>query len=105
MASWIFVVLALCLFSGIQAHINYCANSYCNNGYQNVGCNPPVVPGGVRCTGKSPAVVTLNSAQQTLILNEHNTRRSQLALGHLRPFLSAKRMPTLTWDTELAKQA
>uniref|UniRef100_A0A1Y9H2P3 Venom allergen-1 n=1 Tax=Anopheles dirus TaxID=7168 RepID=A0A1Y9H2P3_9DIPT len=105
MANWIFVTFVCCLFSGIQAQINYCAKSYCNNGYQNIGCKPPGVSGGARCSGKSPAVVTLTSAQQTLILNEHNTRRSQLALGNLKPFTSAKRMPTLTWDTELAKQA
>uniref|UniRef100_A0A1Y9H2P8 Venom allergen-1 n=1 Tax=Anopheles dirus TaxID=7168 RepID=A0A1Y9H2P8_9DIPT len=105
MANWIFVVFTLCVVSGIQAQTDYCAKSYCTNTYPNVGCNPPAAPGGVGCTGKSPAVVTFTSGQQTLILSEHNTRRSQLALGNLKPFTSAKRMPTLTWDTELAKQA
>uniref|UniRef100_A0A1Y9H350 SCP domain-containing protein n=1 Tax=Anopheles dirus TaxID=7168 RepID=A0A1Y9H350_9DIPT len=89
MANWIFVTIVGCLFSGIQAQIDYCAKSYCTNTYPNIGCNPPASPGGVGCNGKSPAVVALTSDQQTLILNEHNTRRSQLALGNLSPFTPA----------------
>ncbi|XP_053672843.1 antigen 5 like allergen Cul n 1-like [Anopheles nili] len=105
MAFWIFVTIACSLFGGLQAQTNYCTTSYCMAGKTNVGCNPPGTPGGVGCTGKSPAVINLNSTYQNTILLEHNKRRSQFALGQLKPFLPAKRMPTLQWDTELAKQA
>uniref|UniRef100_A0A1Y9H9I3 Venom allergen-1 n=1 Tax=Anopheles farauti TaxID=69004 RepID=A0A1Y9H9I3_9DIPT len=105
MACWIFVTIVSCLIGGLQAQVDYCAKTYCTNTYPNVGCNPPATPGGPSCNGKSPAVVAFTAAQQTLILNEHNTRRSQLASGNLNSFAPAKRMPTLTWDTELAKQA
>uniref|UniRef100_A0A240PMU9 Venom allergen-1 n=1 Tax=Anopheles christyi TaxID=43041 RepID=A0A240PMU9_9DIPT len=106
MASWIFVALVCSLVGGLaQAQVNYCTNSYCRNNRPNVGCNPPAIPGGPSCAGLSPAVITLDSSLQSLILSEHNTRRSQLALGQLRPFLPAIRMPTLTWDVELARQA
>uniref|UniRef100_A0A1Y9J0J2 Venom allergen-1 n=1 Tax=Anopheles quadriannulatus TaxID=34691 RepID=A0A1Y9J0J2_ANOQN len=105
MASWIFVAIVSYLVSGLQAQINYCSTSYCRNGLQNVGCNPPRFPGGPACAGLKPVVITINSTLQTLILSEHNKRRSQLALGQLKPFLPAVCMPTLTWDGELAKQA
>uniref|UniRef100_A0A1Y9HAA7 Venom allergen-1 n=1 Tax=Anopheles farauti TaxID=69004 RepID=A0A1Y9HAA7_9DIPT len=105
MASWIFVTIVGCLVGGLQAQVDYCANSYCNNRYPNIGCNPPPASGGESCTNLSPAVITFTAAQQELILNEHNTRRSQLASGNLDSFAPAMRMPTLTWDTELAKQA
>ncbi|XP_053667225.1 venom allergen 3-like [Anopheles marshallii] len=111
MSSWIFVAIACCLVSGLQAQTNYCTTTYCRPGVPNVGCNPPPATGGPSCAGKSPAVVVMDSNLQSLILSEHNTRRSQLALGQLAPcascpsFLPAKAMPTITWDTELAKQA
>uniref|UniRef100_A0A182WC66 SCP domain-containing protein n=1 Tax=Anopheles minimus TaxID=112268 RepID=A0A182WC66_9DIPT len=96
MASWIFVTIACCLVNGLQAQTNYCTTTYCRTGVQNVGCNPPATPGGVGCNGMSPAVVTMDSTLQTLVLSEHNTRRSQLALGQLASFLPATRMPTIT---------
>ncbi|XP_035906239.1 venom allergen 5-like [Anopheles stephensi] len=105
MASWIFVAIASCLVSGLQAQIDYCTTSYCTAGVKNVGCNPPETPGGPECNGKNPAVVEITPALQTLILSEHNTRRSKLALGQLDLFLPAIRMPTISWDEELAKQA
>uniref|UniRef100_A0A4Y0BE72 Venom allergen-1 n=1 Tax=Anopheles funestus TaxID=62324 RepID=A0A4Y0BE72_ANOFN len=104
MSSWIFVTIACCLVSGLQAQTNYCTKTYCPAGVPNVGCNPPATTGGPACGGKSPAVVVLDSTLQSLILSEHNTRRSQLALGQL-GFLPAAKMPTITWDAELAKQA
>ncbi|XP_052895671.1 venom allergen 3-like [Anopheles moucheti] len=105
MASWIFVAIACCLTSGLQAQTDYCTTTYCRSGKPNVGCNPPAATGGPVCAGKNSAVVALDSNLQSLILSEHNTRRSQLALGQLESFLPATRMPTITWDAELAKQA
>uniref|UniRef100_A0A4Y0BF48 SCP domain-containing protein n=1 Tax=Anopheles funestus TaxID=62324 RepID=A0A4Y0BF48_ANOFN len=104
MTSWIFVTIVCCLVSGLQAQTNYCTTTYCSAGVPNVGCNPPAATGGPACVGKSPAVVVLDSTLQSLILSEHNTRRSQFALGQL-GFLPASKMPTITWDAELAKQA
>ncbi|XP_052896768.1 antigen 5 like allergen Cul n 1-like [Anopheles moucheti] len=105
MTSCIFVTIACCLVSGLLAQTDYCKTTYCRPGLTNVGCNPPPASGGASCTGKSPAVVVMDSNLQTLILSEHNTRRSKFALGQLAPFLPATRMPTITWDTELANQA
>ncbi|XP_058120667.1 venom allergen 3-like [Anopheles coustani] len=106
MARWIFVLGALCGVIGtLQGQTNYCTTSYCTGGRTNVGCNPPPLTGGPLCAGKNPAVIEMTPARQTLILNEHNTRRSQLASGQLSPFAPAKRMPTLAWDAELSKQA
>ncbi|XP_053661809.1 antigen 5 like allergen Cul n 1-like [Anopheles marshallii] len=111
MASWIFVAIVCCLVSGLQTQTNYCTTTYCKTGVPNVGCNPPPATGGISCAGKSPAVVVMDSNLQSLILSEHNTRRSKFALGQLAPcascpsFLPAKAMPTITWDTELANQA
>uniref|UniRef100_A0A182PFL8 Venom allergen-1 n=1 Tax=Anopheles epiroticus TaxID=199890 RepID=A0A182PFL8_9DIPT len=105
MESKIIITIVWCLVGGIQAQTNYCVTSYCSNNLINVGCNPPGFPGGPGCNGLSPVVVTLDSSIQSLILSEHNRRRSKLALGQLKPFQPAIRMPTLTWDTELANQA
>ncbi|XP_050076051.1 antigen 5 like allergen Cul n 1-like [Anopheles maculipalpis] len=105
MASWIFVAIACCLVSGLQAQTNYCTTTYCPTGVPNVGCNPPGLLGGPNCANKSAVVIVLNPTLQSLILTEHNTRRSQLALGQLNSFLPATRMPTISWDTELANQA
>ena len=93
------------MLSVLQAQTDYCANSNCRNGRPNVGCNPPASPGGPACAGLNPEVKTFSPEEQTLILSEHNKRRSQLAQGELKPFQPAVRMPTLTWDEELAKQA
>ncbi|XP_050072741.1 antigen 5 like allergen Cul n 1-like [Anopheles maculipalpis] len=106
MAGRLFVVIIVCcLISELHAQTNYCTKTYCPAAVQNVGCNPPETSGGPGCSGKSPIVVVLNATLQSLILTEHNTRRSQLALGRVAPFLPAIRMPTITWDTELANQA
>uniref|UniRef100_A0A182TT73 Venom allergen-1 n=1 Tax=Anopheles melas TaxID=34690 RepID=A0A182TT73_9DIPT len=102
---WTFVAMVSCLVGGLQSQTDYCAKSYCRNNLINIGCNPPASPGGAGCVGLSPVVITLNSTIRSLILAEHNSRRSQLALGQLAPFLPAVRMPTLSWDAELAKQA
>uniref|UniRef100_A0AAG5D352 Venom allergen-1 n=1 Tax=Anopheles atroparvus TaxID=41427 RepID=A0AAG5D352_ANOAO len=106
MARWIFVVVVVSgIFGSLQAQTDYCTTSYCKAPRVNVGCNPPPLTGGPSCTGKTPNAIEMTGALKTLILNEHNTRRSQLATGNLAPFAAAKRMPTLSWDTELAKQA
>uniref|UniRef100_A0A182PV17 Venom allergen-1 n=1 Tax=Anopheles epiroticus TaxID=199890 RepID=A0A182PV17_9DIPT len=105
MGSWIFVAIACNLIGGLQAQTNYCVTSYCSNNRVNIGCNPPGFPGGAGCNGLNPVVITLNSTIQSLILSEHNSRRSQLALGQLQSFEPATRMATVTWDTELANQA
>ncbi|EAA11192.2 AGAP006418-PA [Anopheles gambiae str. PEST] len=102
---WTFVMIVSCLVDVLQAQTDYCANSNCRNGRPNVGCNPPASPGGPACAGLNPEVKTFSPEEQTLILSEHNKRRSQLAQGELKPFQPAVRMPTLTWDEELAKQA
>ncbi|XP_052897455.1 venom allergen 3-like [Anopheles moucheti] len=111
MANWIFVAIASCLVSGLLAQTDYCKTTYCKTGVPNVGCNPPPATGGSSCVGKSPAVVVMDYQLQSFILSEHNTRRSKFALGQLKPcasctpFLPATRMPTIKWDTELAKLA
>ncbi|XP_052895672.1 antigen 5 like allergen Cul n 1-like [Anopheles moucheti] len=105
MASWIFVTIACCLLSSLQAETDYCTTTYCSVELENVGCNPPPATGGPACDGKSAEEVVLDSNLQSLILYEHNTRRSKFALGQLESFLPATRMPTITWDTKLAKQA
>ncbi|XP_050093931.1 antigen 5 like allergen Cul n 1-like [Anopheles aquasalis] len=99
------IVVAISGFIGALHAQQYCNPSYCTGNRVNVGCNPPPLTGGPNCATKSPSVVDLNATYQNIILSQHNGLRSQLAIGNLTGFAPANRMPTLSWDNELAAQA
>ncbi|KFB42353.1 AGAP006417-PA-like protein [Anopheles sinensis] len=105
MFRFVLAIFSLVALIGSIESFDYCSNSLCNAGVPNVGCNPPPLGGGSRCFGMSPAVVTITSALQSRILDQHNRRRSTIATGGLFSFPQARRMATIQWDNELASQA
>jgi hypothetical protein len=44
----------------------------------------------------------LTAADIDLFLDEHNSKRSKVALGEVGSFPQAKRMPRLVWNKDLA---
>uniref|UniRef100_A0A1S4GS49 Venom allergen-1 n=1 Tax=Anopheles gambiae TaxID=7165 RepID=A0A1S4GS49_ANOGA len=102
-----FILASLLLIGLIDSiySIDYCTANLCSSGIPNVGCNPPPLSGGPQCFGRSPVVVPITASLRSLILDQHNSRRSLIATGRLSPFFPARRMPTLVWDDELASQA
>ncbi|XP_041771442.1 antigen 5 like allergen Cul n 1-like [Anopheles merus] len=107
MTIWIAcATLLLVVLSGVSAGGKYCSSDLCPRGGPHVGCNPPSSSGGPTCQGKQKArKVLLTPALQAYIMDEHNLNRSNIALGRIRPYPSAVKMPTLTWDPELASLA
>uniref|UniRef100_A0A2M4CLM8 Venom allergen-1 n=1 Tax=Anopheles darlingi TaxID=43151 RepID=A0A2M4CLM8_ANODA len=105
MFRFVLAVISLVGLIGSIESIDYCTANLCPAGVQNIGCNPPALSGGPNCFGRSPAVVPITASRQSLILDLHNSRRSQIANGGLSPFFPARRMATLQWDAELASQA
>uniref|UniRef100_A0A182KFN0 Venom allergen-1 n=1 Tax=Anopheles christyi TaxID=43041 RepID=A0A182KFN0_9DIPT len=98
--------LLLFVLSEVSAGGQYCRSELCPRGGPHVGCKPPSTSGGPTCRGKKNArKVLLTPALQGYIMDEHNLNRSNIALGRIRPYPSAVKMPTLTWDTELAALA
>ncbi|XP_053672453.1 antigen 5 like allergen Cul n 1-like [Anopheles nili] len=106
MTIWIVTVAILLLeLVGALAGGSYCRSELCPHGGPHVGCNPPSSSGGPTCNGMQKAKKVNLNQFQNFILDEHNLNRSNIALGRLRPYPSAAKMPTLTWDAELAELA
>ncbi|XP_058121263.1 antigen 5 like allergen Cul n 1-like [Anopheles ziemanni] len=107
MGSWqvkgIVLIFGLVL---VSAGGQYCSRDLCPHGGPHVGCDAPPYAGGSRCRGMGAArKVVLSPQMQSYILDQHNLNRSNLALGKIRPYPQAVKMPTLVWDTELAELA
>ncbi|XP_052899152.1 antigen 5 like allergen Cul n 1-like [Anopheles moucheti] len=107
MAIWVAcVTVLLFVLAEVDAGGKYCQSDLCPRGGPHVGCNPPPFSGGPTCRSKKNAKkVPLSSALRTFIMDEHNLNRSNIALGRIPPYPRAVKMPTLTWDEELAQLA
>uniref|UniRef100_A0A182R1C0 Venom allergen-1 n=1 Tax=Anopheles farauti TaxID=69004 RepID=A0A182R1C0_9DIPT len=107
MVAWVgSVALLLVVLARVDAGGRYCNSELCPHGGPHVGCNPPPFSGGPTCRSKqSPKKVFITPELRAFILDEHNQNRSNIALGKIRPYPRAAKMPTLTWDTELAELA
>ncbi|XP_055604861.1 antigen 5 like allergen Cul n 1-like [Uranotaenia lowii] len=98
------LLYAVTLLAFVQTSLqatDYCAIEHCPKG-NHVGCNASTTFGNP--TGQ---LVILKAAEQTLILNLHNTYRNKIALGTEKNgagilFPKASRMRTMRWDDELA---
>ncbi|XP_053689096.1 antigen 5 like allergen Cul n 1-like [Sabethes cyaneus] len=91
---------------------NYCSSTYtkiCENKGQHIGCNPKDFSAYGACYNLHPRMIKITNQYKNLILNQHNSLRNTLASGKMSStygtFPSAKKMPKLKWNDELAKLA
>uniref|UniRef100_A0A1Y9H2Q0 Venom allergen-1 n=1 Tax=Anopheles dirus TaxID=7168 RepID=A0A1Y9H2Q0_9DIPT len=107
MAGWIASVVIL-LFALAEANATgrYCDKELCPRGGPHVGCKPPPFSGGPACRGNQDVKqISIPPKLRAYILDQHNQNRSNIALGKIAPYPPAVKMPTLTWDSELAELA
>lgn len=91
-------IILTCLFFAGASAVDYCSlcskHIACNNtGNWNVSC-----PADAK-------LVVLSTSDIQLFLNEHNTLRNKIASGGQAGFLTASRMTTMVWNTEMAQLA
>lgn len=85
----------------------YCRSDICPEKLPNIGCacgpNPIKAKASFapQCANKNPQRVALDNKLKSLVLREHNSRRSLVACGRVSPFPPAAKMTELTWDDEL----
>lgn len=91
------IVLTCLIFAGASA-VDYC--SLCSN---HIACNN-TGNWNASCPADAQLVV-LSTNDIQLFLTEHNTLRNKIASGGQAGFLTASRMTTMVWSTELAQLA
>lgn len=108
----LFVALAIFSCSTIEATPNYCSSQYtkiCEHKGNHIGCNPKDFSSYGACHNLHPRMVPITKAYKTFILGQHNKLRNKLASGQMSSthgtFPSAKKLPVLKWNDELAKLA
>lgn len=78
---------------GLTLSVDYCDPLLCDSGKLHVGCNA-TDDFGESCP-TSAEVVPMDDKLKELILDMHNSLRSELASGKMEGFNSAEQMPTL----------
>lgn len=86
-----FLMAVSCL--GLTLSVDYCDPLLCDSGKLHVGCNA-TDDFGESCPTNAE-VVPMDDKLKELILDMHNSLRSELASGKMEGFNSAEQMPTL----------
>ncbi|XP_037940527.1 antigen 5 like allergen Cul n 1-like [Teleopsis dalmanni] len=81
---------------------DYCVPRICPSGIKHIACKNTFQ---LASACPTDAYVIDLSPFITTILDEHNTKRNQIAGGDLNGYLSATRMASMQWNDELAKLA
>ncbi|XP_058448518.1 antigen 5 like allergen Cul n 1-like [Malaya genurostris] len=96
------LMVVSCLGLSLSA-VDYCDPELCGNGRPHIGCNA-TEDFGEACPPNTE-LIPMDDKTKELIMNLHNSLRSELASGKLEGFESAERMAVLEWNDELAKLA
>ncbi|XP_055609929.1 antigen 5 like allergen Cul n 1-like [Uranotaenia lowii] len=98
----VLALLGVCCVSLAQKP-DYCDPALCPGGKAHVACNATEEFGGT-CP-ENAELVKLDGKFKDMILEMHNTLRSELASGKMEGFAAAEKMAILDWDDELARVA
>lgn len=95
-----FAVFMMLFGAAMAQTANYCSVKTCTG---NTLCTYKTTATGTACGGAAP--LAISSADQTMIVNMHNTLRSKVALGQQSGQPIATNMRQMKWDSELANMA
>jgi hypothetical protein len=99
------VLFAFCIHASLGQDAKYCDKSLCTDWTgqvkKHIAC-PGNAP--VECPSGAKEIV-MTPELKNVILDFHNSKRNDLAGGKIPGFPTARRMPTLQWDEELASFA
>lgn len=96
--------ILLALLAAIALATDYCDPLLCkDDGRIHIGCNA-TDEFGPACPDNTE-LVPMEGALKDMVLELHNSLRSELANGQMDGFAGAERMAILQWDDELAKLA
>ena len=88
------ILIGFWLHCELIGAIDYCDVSLCRVGRNHVACNVSEKEFGSNCP-ENVEQVNMTEEIKALILDLHNTRRSELASGKMKGFESAVRMPSV----------
>uniref|UniRef100_A0A1Q3FSG5 Venom allergen-1 n=2 Tax=Culex tarsalis TaxID=7177 RepID=A0A1Q3FSG5_CULTA len=97
------LVMVACALTVVVLATDYCDPLLCHDGRTHIGCNATEEFG--EACPENAEVVPVDEKLRGMILDLHNSLRSELASGKMEGFDGAERMPILEWDDELAKLA
>lgn len=97
------LMVVSCLLGLVASQTDYCDPLLCKTDHLHIGCNA-TDDFGPACPSNTE-VIPMDDKLRDMILDLHNSLRSELANGKMEGFASAERMAVLEWNDELAKLA